>query len=220
MRSQSAIWTAAAVLAAVAALSFWYGLKHAGQRGLAVPPRTERSADSPGPGRDRAAPVDGGVALRYAVAVHQNNCEEVLRMLWWVQERLALLAERGAGEVELDKERERLCEELLDRSVADNRLAEEGVGDAYLFVPGAKIRAVSADDGASGLAKPVRRRVWLRVTYPVLDRALRDSEGRAIRSLLAGVNVSADGFVLKAGVEGTVEIDRRSLTYAWPNGIK
>jgi len=53
------------------------------------------------------------------------------------------------------------------------------------------------------------------VSYPAPTQSLKDENGTPIKWLRVGVNVSADGYVLKAGVIGNLEIDFESISYNW-----
>ena len=156
----------------------------------------------------------GNVALRYATAVQQGNCHEIMRQTLWMNERLERVR-LESGEEAVEEVRAQLCERIQNRSVESNVLRREGVEDQYVFAPGAKLEIVQLDDGAPDLERPVKERTWIRVTYPYRERALRDMDGAPIRALTVGVNVSRDGYVLKAGVIGNLEIDRTTLSYNW-----
>ena len=159
--------------------------------------------------------IESGVAWQYALACRDGNWVRVVGLTCWMQDRLAhVLKNDGPNAVPLD--RDRLVADLGTRTVADNRLADEGVEDPYIFSPGAKIAYDSVDAGRESLDAPVARRTWLRVEYPVREKAPLDREGVPIRSLRVGINVSSEGFVLKGNVIGNLDIDWESIKYDWP----
>ncbi len=154
-------------------------------------------------------------AMRYAQSVRDGDGEVAAAMTQWMADRLERVRLESGDDEAVEQERERLEERAVERSLEGNQLQVEGIEDAYVFAPGSTLEFIRTDGSSQGLERPVQRRVWLRVTYPSPMRALLDTQGRPIRSLVAGVNVSNDGMVLKAGVVGNVEIDYRSLSYEW-----
>jgi len=156
------------------------------------------------------------LAIRYAVAMQQGNDAEVIRMTLWMKECLAHAQRCANGDGAFEAAYDRLCQGLHERAPEKSRIVPEGIEDKYLFVPGAELEVVGVDAGRTNLAKDVRERTWIRVTYPVRSRAPRDEAGEAIRSLIVGVNVSRDGYILKAAVIGNLDIDRGSFSYGWP----
>ncbi len=160
--------------------------------------------------------LDDSLAMRYARAVQEGDCETIERLTWWVRERLERVGAEANGAASIDGERERLCGQLLDRPLEKNALRRQGIEDACLFRPGARLDAIGRDAGRQDLDKPVAYRAWIWITYPDAAQAPCDERSRPIRSLKAGVNVSVDGYVLKANVIGNVDIDRDSFSYDWP----
>ena len=164
---------------------------------------------------EEAAPSGPAVeaALRYAEAVALGDCPDVIARTNWVQDRLAYVR-RTEGTAEADAAaRDAFCQELSVRSTEGNQLTLEGVGDQYVFRPGAEWTALAVEPGSPGLERPAQARVWFRVEFPEVVRALRDTGGHPIRYIDAAVHLSADGRVLKAGVEGNLEIDWESVVY-------
>lgn len=166
--------------------------------------------------QDESGTPLSSVAWRYALAVRGNNCAEVIRMTLWMNERLDRVRAAHGDSEELDAARKALCRQITHRAIEANQLTAEGVDDQYVFAPGVELELVGIDDGAAGLKRPVAERSWIRVTYPNRRRALRDDDGRPIRSVVVGVNVSQDGYILKAGFIGNLEVDRESIQYSWP----
>lgn len=205
-------WLAVVILAGGCGLAAWYAF-------VSQPAEREDPAASivnaPMDATTVALPMDAETALayRYATAVQEGRCEDIVALTWWMQERLARVASDSPGGEA--GEAERLCRLMTERRVERNRLTPEGVGDEYVFCPGATITAYGHDPGQSGLAKATSRRIWLKVTYPSPERALLDESGRPLRSIVAGVNLSADGYVLKANVSGNLDIDRNSADTNW-----
>lgn len=172
-------------------------------KGMALDPGKARPGDS---GRD---------AKRYASAIQSGHCDDVIAMTFWMQEHLQHVRMTSSDPNEESKAREELCRRWLERTPEGNQLSPEGIEDAYVFIPGAEVTVIGADDGREDLDKPVRERTWLEVQYPTRFRALHDQEGNPIRSLTVGVNISRDGYVLKAGVLGNLDIDFDSVSYRW-----
>ena len=156
------------------------------------------------------------VAWRYALAVRDSNCSEIIRMTLWMNERLDRVRAGHGDSEELEAARQALCRQITHRTIEGNQLTAEGVEDQYFFAPGVALELVGIDEGAASLKRPVAERSWIRVTYPHRRRALRDEGGRPIRSIVVGVNVSEDGYILKAGVIGNLDVDRESIRYSWP----
>jgi len=158
-------------------------------------------------------------ATRYALACQENRADEVINMTHWMQECLKRVCRGSDDPAELAAAREQLRRRILSRTLEGNRLRPEGVEDIYVFAPGARIELLFSDTREDArddeLACPVRERTWLRVTYPDAAVALRDEAGRPVRSIVVGVDVSPDGFIVKAGVFGNVEIDRESIALDW-----
>lgn len=176
----------------------------------------ERDAEGGAPStRQHVAEEDSLEAVEYAKGVQRGSCNQVIDMTWWMRERLLYVESNATTSGEVRKAKEDFCEKMLDRVDEKNLVTAEGVEDQYLFVPGATIEVVGMDRGRQGLAKPAAKRIWMQVRYPVQATALRDPEGNQIRALVVGVNLSEDGYVLKAGVLGNLEIDLDSFSYDW-----
>lgn len=159
------------------------------------------------------ARMEQSVAWHYARAFQEGNWDYVIDHTLWMQEYLANAAARaGAAENGLES-RLALSRTLGDRSSSGNRLADTGVEDQYVFTPGAVIEVVAHDEGRDDLEQPARERVWLRVQYPDSVHSLFDDMGLPIRSVVVGVNVSEDGYVLKANVEGNLDVDWDGIVY-------
>lgn len=156
------------------------------------------------------------MAWQYARAYQEGRWGRVLELTLWARERLALVAAREGPEA-LARERDTLMAAFGTRTLIENQLRDTGVEDQYVFTPGARLAFESVDDGRDDLARPVARRTWFTVTYPGREQALLDSENVPIHSLRAGVNVSHDGYVLKANVVGNLDIDWTSIRYDWPS---
>lgn len=172
--------------------------------------QSQRRASGSLTGREK--PVDESsrsakLAGRYVAAVQSANCDAVVTLTLWMQERLG----KGQSEQVLDA----LCTSLLDRSDAGNRLGPLGIEDRYILSPKAEIEAFRIDKGRDDLERPVRERMWFKVTYSSRGHAVRDRDGNPISTLDVGVNVSTDGYILKAGVRGNLDIDFDSISYRW-----
>lgn len=155
-------------------------------------------------------------AVVYARAVQDGHCERVIALARWMQERVAYVSATGSGPRAAEEARDEICADLQDRPVERNVLTREGIDDKYAFPPGATIAAVRRDKGRGDLDAAVDHRTWVRVEYPVERYAPRSEDGRAIRAMVVGVNVSPDGLIVKAGVLGNVEVDQTSLEFEGP----
>ena len=155
-------------------------------------------------------------ALAYAEALKRGDTEEVIGRTRWMQDRLKrVLLETGDSDA-VEEARSKLADKLTDRRLEGNQLRPEGVEDQYVFPPDCALRLAGEGVGPEGLAGRAEAMVWIEVTYPTQERALLDESGAPIRSLLAGVALSAEGDVLKAGVVGNMQIDRDKIGYDWP----
>lgn len=162
------------------------------------------------------SPMEDSAAWHYARAYQEGDWNTVLRMTLWAQERLQLIRSSGTAE-DVSKEEDALLASFGTRTMVENRLLDTGVDDQYIFTPTAALVFDTVDEGRQDLEMPVARRTWMTVTYPARERALLDSESLPIRSVRVGVNVSHDGYVLKANIIGNLDIDWTSIRYDWPS---
>lgn len=182
---------------------------------------------SPGVGdgsEDEAVPGDisdnvATIAQRYARAVQAIDCNAVIDMTLWMRDRLEV-ARKDAGDPAAAETnaREDLCRGIRTAAKGEGDLTLEGIEDGHVFSRSAQWSLSGLDAGRNDLAKAAAGRAWLNVSYPVPGSAPRDVRGdeeRPIKSMRVGVNVSADGYVLKASVVGNVEIDDESIAYYW-----
>src|SRR5690606_8993551 len=109
--------------------------------------------------------------------------------------------------------RAEMCATLERADREGYRLTVEGMDDAYLLAPAATYTILGADQGASGLAKNPIERVWMQMDYTTAGVVPRDVNDVPIATLRIGINISADGQVLKAAIRGNLEIDLPSLRY-------
>lgn len=161
-------------------------------------------------------------ALRYARALQDGFCEEVIRTTAWMADRMHRVAIESSGQEAIDGEWDTLCEKAMERSIEGNVIRPEGVEDQYIFAPGVTFEVLGVDDGRDDLNRPVARRVWIRATFPrrqTAPLAQADDSPRmlAVRAVTVGVNLSRDDqLVVKAGVLGNLDIDMSSLSFDWP----
>lgn len=167
---------------------------------------------------DQAAPevVRESVAWQYARAYQEGNWTRVVALTLWMQDRLSFVA-TSEGQEKVPAARDALIAQVSTRGIADNYLRDTGVEDQYVFTPGSRLVYMTVDEGRDDLAAAVASRTWFKVTFPARSKALLDREGIPIRSVRVGVNVSAGGLVLKAGVVGNLDIDWDSIAYDWPS---
>lgn len=166
----------------------------------------------PGP-EPLAVSPDCAAAMQYAYAFQQGDWDYVIDHTLWMQERLRYERSRAEDPEHIQNVRLELSQSVSNRATAGNRLLASGVEDQYVFRPEAVLELAGCDEGRDDLEQPAPVRAWIRVTFPSESKALLDESGFPIRRLFAGVNLSGDGFVLKAGVEGNLEIDWDSIVY-------
>ncbi len=160
-------------------------------------------------------------ALRYARALQDGFCEEVIRSTAWMDDRLHRVAMESSGQETIDNTWDSLCKKVMDRSIEGNLLVPEGIEDQYVFAPGVTMEVVGTDAGRQDLDRPVAERVWIRATFPrkqtaPLARADGGSRMLAVRAMTVGVDITRDDrLVAKAGVIGNLEIDTSSLSFDW-----
>lgn len=191
------------------------------------PVSTNSKSDStPSESGPTATPaVNAGLAMRYAQAIQDGNCDEILRMTSWMVDRMRRVALESSDPAVIEATRAELCAQIRSRVVEGNVLRLEGIEDQYVFAPGATLEVVGRDDGRTDLSGPVAYRTWIQVTYPNSRTAplVQDPEGNAVarpvRSWNVGINVSrADNTIMKAGVVGNLDIDFSSFSFEWPDG--
>ena len=182
-------------------------------------------ADSTVSAQEKPKPIDGGNAMAFARALQSNDCDEVIRLTAWMSDRLRRVALESSDPAYVAKARKKLCEKILARPYEDNVLRKEGIEDQFVFAPGTQIEVVSKDEGRTDLRAPVAERVWIRVTYPRRETAPlapvapESPDMKPVRQWIVGVNIARqDAQVLKAAVQGNLEIRRDSATFDWPQG--
>lgn len=168
--------------------------------------------------------IDGGLALAYATAYQNGDCDEIIRLTAWMSDRLRRVAIETSDPATLQRAREALCAKILSRPYEDNVLRSEGIDDKFVFPTGSTVEVESKDKGRTDLGSPVDERFWLRVTYPRRETAPlaftddNDSEMKPVRAWTVGVNVGReDKVVLKASVRGNLEIKTDSASFDWPD---
>ncbi len=167
------------------------------------------------PGIEPWPPREASVAWKYARAMQEGDWEWAVRHTLWMRDRLRYVELHEGGTEAREKQELVLFEQLGQRTVEGNQLLKEGIEDQYVFKPGAALMMVGSDTPGEMLDRPVAERVWIRVTYPGREFALRDELHLPIRALTVGVNVSHDGYVLKANIIGNLDIDHDSISYNW-----
>ncbi len=162
-----------------------------------------------------------GLAVAYARAYQEGNWTWVMDHTLWIRERLDRVRREGGGAEAVSHERMELSRALGDRSVENNQLRPwEGLDDQYVFAPGAKIEVTGVDEGRQDLAEPALRRTWFRVSFPERQSAPRGENSLPVRRLVAGVNETPDGYILKAGLIGNTEIDFETVSYLWEDDAR
>jgi hypothetical protein len=205
--STVATLTAAIAVGAVMGLGTWYWM--VGPSVSIAVPRADAN-----PVHFSAPALTDHPALHYAEAVQAGDCATVVRLTWWMVEYLENARARDDALDAVDRARQRLCDAIEAPGEGPQRLVAEGIEDVHLFVPGAEIEPLALEPGSNDLAKPAIECLRLRLSYPQGVAAPRDDEGRRIDSIVVGIHLSEDGYVLKAGIIGNVELDWSSIAYA------
>lgn len=157
-----------------------------------------------------------GWAQDYVQAVQRRDCEQVIGMTEWMQDRLEYVRERATDPAAAEQgAREELCESIRRVPPGRDELTDGGADDAALFSPLGEVDLVSVDPGRDDLETPSAGRVWLRVRYPTPNDALRSEDGRRVKTVRVGVTFSPEGRVVKAGVVGNAELDIESEPVYW-----
>lgn len=167
-----------------------------------------------------SGPLADPVAMEYVAAYQQGRLDDIVRLTCWMQDRLGRLRSNSAPPNEMADAMEALQARSRERSDDGNQLREEGVEDQYVLAPGAVVEPVGMDSGRHDLERPAKDRTWMRITFLDRPAALRDQDGLPIRSLVAGINVSEGGLVLKANVIGNLDIDIDSIQTDWSRTSK
>jgi hypothetical protein len=154
-------------------------------------------------------------AEAYAAALQDGDLEKVVELTCWMQERMLRVQIQTEVPENRMAERAELVRQLRDRSPENNFLRKEGVEDQYIFAPSVHVECIGIDAGRGDLERPARSRTWFRVTYPSQHGALRNENGAPVHSLTVGVDISKEGYVLKASVLGNLDIDWPSISYKW-----
>ena len=160
---------------------------------------------------------EDSAALAYARAFQQGECERIIEMTQWMQDRLDYVRRTDGGPKALEEALATLCAQIQDRRPERNLLTLEGAEDQYVFSPGTELIFVGNAEGREELDESAASIGWIQAVYPDPAHALYDANGDAIRSITAGVHFSRSGKILKAGVRGNTEIDWDSISYDWPN---
>lgn len=152
-------------------------------------------------------------AMKYVQALQTGQYQQALLQLDWVRERLdRVRAAQGTADAE-NNALAQLAAQMASTDRSNAVLREEGIEDQYIFVPRAEVALSGADAGRGDLERPTAGRAWLRVRYPEPAVAPKGSDGRSIKTLTVGVNVAADGRILKSEIVGNLEIDEFSVGY-------
>jgi hypothetical protein len=144
--------------------------------------------------------------MQYARALQQNDAERVMDMVDWMQQRLDRVQMESTEPAEYAKVRRELRRRIEQRDIEGNQVEPEGIEDRYVFCPGAEVRELASGDVAPEEAAAGARMYWLQVSFPKVDKAPLNRNGKPVESMIVGVCVSKDGRVLKRGIAGNLEI--------------
>ena len=158
--------------------------------------------------------TQSALVRNYINAYQVKNCDEIIQTTWWIQERLAKLNETDTAAI--DTEKARLCEELYALNTKDSMIKITGLNDQYLLSPVSTFKILGADPGRDDLAKPVLERVWIEIVYADPNTAPQlENNLSPVHSIIAGINISDDNYILKGAVRGNWEIDLTSISTQW-----
>lgn len=208
---QTSTWIAAVVLLGLLGLSILYAIYERGRQGQMNAKPLSQTTDFANSAKSNGSTTEDKVASNYIEALQHDRCEEVIGLTWWMKERLDYVTSRGE---DIATAKSDLCTLALERRSDEAMITSEGIHDKYIFPPGAIARPLRSDAGLDYLAKPVSYRLWFEVSYEGVELPPRGSEGRPITKMRVGLNVSDDGYILKAGVLGTAEVNEDSIVYA------
>lgn len=173
------------------------------------------AADEYGVPLELTRATEGQLIQRYIAAYQTRNCAEIASCTEWMIERLQKINEQHGDPAAVEKARGDLCEQVLVRKPGAEQLGLLGIEDQYLIPQGVTYKVLGADPGRTDLGRPVKERVWVLFEYSSESTAPKTEEGKPIRQLRAGVNISADHRVLKGAVKGNWEIDVNSILTRW-----
>lgn len=146
------------------------------------------------------------IAERYIHGIRDGNCEAAIELTWWMRERLRR-NEEAETPLASQAVRDELCASIQRDDPDGFAITVEGIDDQYVLTPSMEYTILGADAGAVNLAKAPAERVWVEVRYPADGPAPRDENDSTVRVLRVGINISADGYVLKAGIQGNLDIE-------------
>lgn len=152
-------------------------------------------------------------AMKYVQALQTGQYQQALLQLDWVQERLDHVRATQGSAVAENEALSTLVTQLANADRTQAVVREEGIEDQYIFVPRAQVDFSGADAGRGDLERPTAGRAWLRVSFPEPAIAPKSIDGRSIKAMTVGVNVAADGRILKSEIIGNLEIDEFSIGY-------
>mgnify|MGYP005840636993 CR=1 FL=1 len=218
LRKQFAVWLVVAIVGTGAGATAAYSIimrMVPGQQG-----EPSRPAQPGSSGGEAARAGVGGwtmdVAMRYAKAFQEGDCNTVIELTEWMRERLERVRLETDDPKDLEAARQQLCRRILDRPAEGNQVREEGMEDSLIFRPGATLIPVRTDEGRTDLECPAQGRAWIRVTYGKAEEAPLGLDGLPVRSMEVGLNVSVRGAILKTSVIGNAEIDFDTIDSTWP----
>lgn len=219
IRKQFAVWLVVAIVGTGAGATAAYSIIMRMVPGPKEPAGLSHTGSPSGPSpRAGALGWTMDVAMRYAKAFQEGDCNTVIELTEWMRERLERVRLATDDPQDLEAARQELRRRILDRPAEGNQVREEGLEDSLIFRPGATLVPVRTDDGRTDLERPVQGRAWIRVTYAKAEEAPLGLDGLPVRSMEVGLNVSVRGTILKTSVIGNAEIDFDTIVSTWPAG--
>jgi hypothetical protein len=149
----------------------------------------------------------------YIKALQTRDCEYIIRVTWWMQERLRNELAKGTSQKDLDSIKLDMCNSMFQLENSDYLLSLEGLVDGALFPQGVEWKVLGADAGINTLSKPVLERIWVELTYSGVPNGPKTNGGIPLKSIVAGVNISKDQYILKGDIRGNWNIDQESLLF-------
>ncbi len=150
--------------------------------------------------------------MAYIKAYQEEKWDNVIEQTQWIQDRLSYINKVSNGDQQkIQKEKERIKNDIKERDINKNFLTKEGIEDRYIFIPEAKVTIVGIDDKGPFTDKRIKEMVWINIEYPKPSKALRNEKQIPIKSLVCALSVNSDGKIIKSSIIGNAKIDYSSI---------
>ena len=163
------------------------------------------------------AATQGELVKRYIKAYQMKNCDDVCSMTWWIQERMEKINKQYSDDLtRIEQEKAQMCDNLFAVNPKESTVDLLGLDDQYLLGSMSVYTVIGADPGRMDIEKKVKERVWVKFVYsnPQTAPKLKNNP-LPVHSIVAGVNISEDNYILKGSVRGNWEVDLSSISTKW-----